>query len=98
MIAIDIWVNLFDNLEELNKNLHDNELIKKFYNTYQLSDNNIEKFKLLLRKGIYLYEYMCSWKKFKGPVLLTKECYYSKLNDEHVSDSENISDSICWCK
>ena len=25
----------------------------KFYNTYQLSENDINKFKLLLRKGVY---------------------------------------------
>ena len=82
--------NLVDNLAELNKNLRDNVLIKRFYNTYQLSDNNIEKFKLLLRKGIYLYEYMCSWKKFKEPVPLTKECYYSKLNNENIFDSDLV--------
>ena len=82
--------NLVDNLAELNKNLRDNVLIKRFYNTYQLSDNNIEKFKLLLRKGIYLYEYMCSWKKLKEPVPLTKECCYSKLNNENISDSDLV--------
>ena len=40
--------NLVDNLAELNKNLPVNTLINRFYNTYHaLSDNNIEKFKLL---------------------------------------------------
>ena len=63
--------NLVDNLAELNKNLPVNTLINRFYNTYHaLSDNNIEKFKLLLRKGVYPYEYMRSWKNFKEPVPL----------------------------
>ena len=50
--------NLVDNLAELNKNLLATTLINRFFNTYKLSDNNIEKFKLLLRKGVYPYEYM----------------------------------------
>ena len=47
--------SLTDNLSEVNnKNLkisHDT-LIKKFYNTYQLCDNDFDKFNLLLRKGV----------------------------------------------
>ena len=38
------------------------ELIKKFKNTYNFCNNDINKFVLLLRKGIYPYEYMDSWK------------------------------------
>ena len=41
------------------------ELIKKFPNTYQLCNNDHNKFELLLRKGVYPYEYMDSWKRFK---------------------------------
>ena len=52
--------NLVDNLAELNKNLPANILINRFLNTYKLSDNNIRKFMLLLRKGVYPYEYMSS--------------------------------------
>ena len=53
--------SLTDNLSEVNnKNLkisHDT-LIKKFYNTYQLCDNDFNKFNIILRKGVYPYEYM----------------------------------------
>ena len=52
--------DLVKNLAELGKSILDNVLIEKFYNTYQLCDNNIDKFKLLLRKGVYPYEYMSS--------------------------------------
>ena len=62
--------NLVDNLAELNKNLLANALINRFSNTYKLSDNNIEKFKLLLRKGVYPYEYMRSSENFKEHVPL----------------------------
>ena len=53
----DSLSNLVDNLSELKIGEIDNDvLIKRFYNTYQLSDNDINKFKLLLRKGVYPYE------------------------------------------
>ena len=48
--------NLVDNLAELNKDLPDNVLIQRFYNTHKLSDNNLGNFKLLLRKGVYPFE------------------------------------------
>ena len=64
---------LVDNLSEIKiSEIPINVLIKRFYNTYQLSDNDINKFKLLLRKGVYPYEYMDSWSKFNDTLLLVK--------------------------
>ena len=40
-----------------------NELIKKFPNTYQFCKDDLNKFVLLLRKGIYPYEDIDSWEK-----------------------------------
>ena len=37
-----------------------NELIKKFPNTYRFCSRYINKFILLLRKGVYPYEYIYS--------------------------------------
>ena len=72
--------NLVENLAELNKNLLAQVLIHRFYNTYPiLSDNNIEKFKLLLTKGVYPYEYMRSWENFKEPAPLKKIVTIVKL-------------------
>ena len=59
----DLLSNLVDNLSESKINKIDNDvLIKRFYNTYKLCDNDINKFNLLLRKGIYPYECMDNWK------------------------------------
>ena len=44
----DSLSNLVDNLSELKiKEIDHDVLTKRFYNTYQLSDNDINKFKLL---------------------------------------------------
>ena len=80
--------NLVDNLAQLNKNLPVTTLINRFPNTYKSSHNNIKKFMLLLRKGVYPYEYMRSWENFKEPVPLDKKYYYSEFNYTNISDSD----------
>ena len=39
-------------------------LIKKFPRIYKFCDGDLNKFILLLRKGVYLCEYMNSWERF----------------------------------
>ena len=80
--------NLVKNLAELHKNLPDNVLKERFYNTYRLCGGNMEKLKLLSRKGVYPYEYMDSWDKFSLPVQVKKEYYYAELNDFNIDDSD----------
>ena len=41
---------------------------------------------LLYKKGIYPYEYMDSFEKFNEKSLPKKEDFYSKLNDENITD------------
>ena len=53
--------NLVNKLAEPHKKLSINILKQRFPNTNRLCNNNINKFKLLLRKGVYLYEYMDSY-------------------------------------
>ena len=49
----DSLSNLVDNQSEFKINKIDNVvLFERFYNTYQLCDNDINKFNLLLRKGV----------------------------------------------
>ena len=39
-------------------------LKNRFANTYNFSNHDINKFILLLRKGVYPHEYIDDWKKF----------------------------------
>ena len=48
------------------------DLIKKFPITYKFCDGNLNKFVLLLRKGVYPYEYMESWERFNETSLPPK--------------------------
>ena len=42
-----------------------NGLIEKFPSLYQFCNGDLNKFVLLLRKGVYPYEHMDSWEKFE---------------------------------
>ena len=47
-----------------------------------------DKLGLLTRKGIYPYEYMNSSEKLKETKLTPREAFYSRLNDEGISDED----------
>ena len=49
-----------------------NGLIKKFLNVYQFCNGDMNEFVLLLRKGVYPYEYMDSWGRFDEASLTDK--------------------------
>ena len=51
------------------------DLIKTFPNTCHFCKGDIHKFRLLLRKGVYLYENMDSWKRFEEESLPDKESF-----------------------
>ena len=66
----------------------DEEVKKKFMNTFKFSNHDINKFILLLRKGAYPYEYMVDWEKFDETTLPEKEEFYSNLNMEEITDAD----------
>ena len=68
----------------------DEELKKKFKNTFKFSNNDIKKFILLLRKSVYPYKYVDDWEKFNETTLPEKKKkeIYSYLNMEEITDAD----------
>ena len=64
------------------------KLIERFSNVYEFCDYDINKFMVLLRKGVYPYEYMDEWDKFNEKKLPCKESFYSNLTMEDISDTD----------
>ena len=52
--------------------MFDENLKKRFFNTYKFSAHDIKKFIFLLRKGVHLYEYMNDQEKFNEILLSEK--------------------------
>ena len=48
-------------------------------NTFKFSNYDIKKFVLLLRKGVYHFEYLDEWNKFHETTLPEKSNFYSNL-------------------
>ena len=74
------WKNIKDDLIEYKclccnknyRNMFDEKLKEQFFNTYKFSNQDKNKFILLLRTGVYLYEYMDDWEKFNKTSLPEK--------------------------
>ena len=65
------------------------ELIKRFANIYEFGNGDIDKFMLLLRKGVYPYKYMDSWGRFNETSFPNKEAFDSNLNMEDITDVDH---------
>ena len=74
------------NCDSYYKKKFNKDLIKKFKNTYSFCNNDLNKFALLLRKGVYPYEYADTWERFNEIPLPSKENFYINLNMEDISD------------
>ena len=69
----------------------DEKLKKWSKKTFKFSDNDINKFILLLRKSVYPYEYIDEWEKFNETTLPEKEEFYRDLNMEDITDVDYIN-------
>ena len=55
-----------------------------------------DKLSLLTKKGVYPYEYMNSQERLKETKLPPKEAFYSRLNDEGISDEDYQHAQKVW--
>ena len=79
------------------KNIQEKKKIKKrFKNTFKISNNNVNKLILLLRKGVYPYEYMDGLEKFNETSSHRKEDFYSNLKMKDIKDLDyNRAERVC---
>src|SRR5271156_816226 len=87
---IDSFRFMASSLDALSKNLHKDQCknLKKFYSGKQLD--------LLLRKGVYPYEYIDSVDRLSETELPPKSAFYSKLNDSDISDEDYEHAQTVW--
>ena len=74
----------------------DEKFKNEFKNMFKFSNGGINKFILLLRKGVYPHEYMDDWEKFNKTLLPKKEEFYSNLNMEEITDANYMHEKrVC---
>ena len=66
----------------------DGEVLKKNFNHTSRFLECDEKFRLMIRKGVYPYEYMDGWEKFEETSLRPKDAFYSRLGMKGISDQD----------
>ena len=69
---------------------------EKFLSVYRFCNGRLNKFVMLLRKGVYPYEYMDSWEKFNENALPPKKDFYSNSNLEDISDEDYKHAQKVW--
>ena len=79
------FIDSFKFLQTSLANLVGNLQPDDFYNTKEIFKKNVN---LLTRKGVYPYDYVSSMEKLSETQLPPKEEFYSKLNDEEITDDD----------
>ena len=74
----------------------DEGALKKNFNDSSRFWGCDEKFRLMIRKGVYPYEYMDDWKKFEETSLPPKDAFYSRLNMKGISDQDYEHAQQVW--
>ena len=85
---ISLYFEIIDSFKFLQTslaNLVGNLQPDDFYNTKEIFRENVN---LITRKGVYPYDYVSSIEKLSETQLPPKEEFYSKLNDEGISDND----------
>ena len=87
---IDSFKFMAESLDSLVNNLPKDDFnnLKRHYTGDKLS--------LLTRKGVYPYEYMDSLERLKETQLPPREAFYSRLNDEGISDEDYLHAKKVW--
>ena len=89
-----IFIDSFQFMNQSLSNLANNLPKDGFYPTKnEFGSNNLE---LITKKGVYPYDYMDGFDKFKEEGLLSIENFYSKLTGEDISNSDYNHPKNVW--
>ena len=96
MVSLNFEIRFIDSFKFLQTSLANlvvNLQPEDFHNTSEIMKDNIN---LLTRKGVYPYDYVSSLEKLTETQLPAKEQFYSKLNDEDISDEDYTHAINVW--
>ena len=88
---LDSYKFMPSSLDKLSKNLQPDQFknLKKHF-------PNEKEFNLMRRKGVYPYDWVDSLEKLEHPALPPKEEFYSRLNNQHISDEDYQHAQRVW--
>lgn len=86
---IDSFKFMSTSLSKLVATLHVDQFknLKKYFSS---------KHGLLIRKGVYPYEYVDKWERFTETILPPKSSFFSKVNDSDISDDDYEYAQTVW--
>lgn len=91
---VDTFRFMADSLSNLTKNLSEDK--SRFRETVKIfSPNSLD---LVIRKGVFPYEYVDCWDKLDDTALPPKPEFFNSLLDEHISDEDYLHAQNVWDK
>ena len=93
---LDSYQFLPASLETLVNDLRGSGTDKFVYMKQHFDDDDI--LDLLLRKGVYCYDYMDGANRFEETALPPKAAFYNKLTQSHISDADYAHAQLVWKK
>ena len=86
----EIKLRFIDSIKFMSSSLDSlvNNLARGGGKFFGFEEYNKNQYKLLIQKGIYPYEYITNWDKFKEKKLPPREAFYSKLNMAGVREED----------
>ena len=94
----EIELRYIDSFKFMSSSLYSlvNNLAHRNNKFFGFEDYNESQYKLLIRKGIYPYEHMDNWDKFRETVLPPKEAFYNKLAMAGVTEEDYEHVNRVW--
>ena len=97
---IDTFAFMASSIDALSDNLKKgckstNELRKVFKNISEEFDND-EEFNLIIKKGVYPYDYIDNYERLNEDKLPNQKNFYSKLNNQDCNDDDYERAKLVW--